>query len=82
MVLRSGSIPGGAPMTRLDDLIDLIESPGDECIEWPYGTSGGYGRLRINGHARPAHRVALELTEGPRLSANPWLCTAATIGVA
>jgi len=44
-----------------------IVDPGDECIEWPYGTNGvgdevGYGRFKADGKDCYAHIVALELT--------------------
>lgn len=41
--------------------------PPDErgCIEWVGGTNGkGYGRLRVGGIKRAAHRVAYELAKG------------------
>lgn len=31
------------------------------CIDWPYSTSEGYGSIRIEGRARRAHLVALEV---------------------
>lgn len=38
----------------------------EDCLPWPYGTNGsGYGVVRWEGRKRPAHRVVLELVEGP-----------------
>lgn len=46
-------------------LRETIKSPGDECIEWPYGkTRGGYGSVWFNGRKCRAHRVSLILHSG------------------
>lgn len=42
------------------------KSATDDCIVWPYATSaGGYGRVWFQGRNRPAHRLVLELKQGP-----------------
>lgn len=38
----------------------------DDCWEWTaYRDICGYGRFRVDGTTRPAHRIAYELTSGP-----------------
>ena len=38
----------------------------DGCWNWTGGVSAsGYGRLRVDGHMRPAHRLAYEVAVGP-----------------
>lgn len=44
----------------------VIEQDTDECIVWPFSlTQNGYGRVGVNGKRTSAHRVVLELAEGP-----------------
>jgi len=38
---------------------------GDECWVWTASTVNGYGRLRVDGEAKTAHRVSWELNRGP-----------------
>ena len=53
-------------LSRLDQLINMISTPTDDCIVWPYGRTGrGYGQVSVNGTVRPAHRVALETVSDP-----------------
>ena len=63
------TIPPGnkrAPLgSGLRFLRELVASPPDECVLWPFGcSSNGYGRVRVSGIQKPAHRVALELHQG------------------
>ncbi len=37
----------------------------DQCIAWPYGRSGGYGVVRVNGDSLLVSRVVWELFNGP-----------------
>lgn len=38
----------------------------DDCILWPYATSGrGYGQIRHDGRIQPAHRLSCEMAHGP-----------------
>jgi hypothetical protein len=49
----------------LEFLREAINNPGDDCIEWPYGTTrGGYGSVWLKGSKHRAHRVALILYSG------------------
>jgi len=46
-------------------LLDAIASPGDACIEWPYGFFGsGYGQIHINQISYGVHVVAYVITHG------------------
>lgn len=40
---------------------------GENCLLWPYGTSGqsGYGLVHVGDTTTTAHRLVLELTQGP-----------------
>jgi HNH endonuclease len=38
---------------------------GDECLEWPYARSEGYGRVYRAGVMMFVHRVVCEATNGP-----------------
>jgi hypothetical protein len=51
-------------MTKHEELLEMISVPTDDCIIWPYGgRGGGYGKMKVDGKVRYAHRVALELTK-------------------
>ena len=51
-------------MSRYDDLVEMISTPTEDCVAWPYSKGrGGYGQVEVDGRSRPAHRVALELSE-------------------
>jgi hypothetical protein len=60
--LAGGTQRGAAPA-----FIEVaVASATDDCIVWPYDlTDAGYGRLRIDGRVKMAHRVVLERTAGP-----------------
>ena len=48
-------------MSRYDDLVEMISTPTDGCLIWPYGKcSNGYGQARVDGKQRSAHLIALE----------------------
>lgn len=48
---------------------------GDGCWEWQRGrTTTGYGRLRVNGKAVNANRVALEIKLGRALAPGMFAC--------
>jgi len=51
-------------MTGYERLKALIASPSDGCIIWPGHSVGGYGRIKIAGRPRRAHRVAWECLKG------------------
>jgi hypothetical protein len=43
-----------------------VDDNTDECIVWPYGATGGYGRLHLPDHSRPmVHVLACERHYGP-----------------
>src|SRR5437899_1621435 len=43
----------------ISKLLELQDAPTDECVEWPFGTSGGYGTFRLNGKRVEATHYAL-----------------------
>lgn len=45
-------------------LMDAIKQETDECINYPYSGSGGYGRLYIDGKLMFAHRYVCILENG------------------
>lgn len=46
-------------------LLKAIQENTDKCILWPFGfSSKGTTKLKINGHAHSAHRIALILFSG------------------
>lgn len=52
-----------------------LQRSGPDCIEWPFGKSKlGYGRLRWNGEATSASRVALEYKLGRPLQDKHEAC--------
>lgn len=55
---RSFILPRDRLLSRV-----LITEAG--CWEWSGGLSGGYGRIRVNGKQRPAHRYSYECFVGP-----------------
>lgn len=58
-------------MSRHDELLDMIADAGEDCIIWPYGQSGrGYGKLKLDGRDRYAHRVALLTVSEPPTEAH------------
>lgn len=54
-------------MTLLDRLIDRsIPIPVTGCLIWLGSDSGnGYGKIRVKGKSKMAHRVMYEITVGP-----------------
>ena len=61
--MRKSEKPRG---TLLAWVLSNAAHRGDDCLMWPFSKTGrGYGRLRINGKTRPAHRVMLECVVGP-----------------
>lgn len=46
----------------------------DECVLWPYGTSKGYGKVRLLGKrvGSYVHRLALERRVGPPPAGKPF----------
>lgn len=75
-------------MTRYEWLKKLTEylkqNPTDECVEWPYGKSTGYGVLRVGGQQVTAHRViyALYHNEEPGVNVNHICSNRACVNVA
>lgn len=49
----------GQPLRWLRGAVRAADT--DECIEWPFGTSRGYGQVIFRGEKRQAHAVALLL---------------------
>lgn len=43
-------------MTKRKWLDETIGQETDDCITWPYGTTKGYGHLRVEGKMEYAHR--------------------------
>ena len=54
-------------MDRYQQLLEMIQDPGADCIEWPYSQTGvGYGDIRRGGRLQTAHRWALlSISEPP-----------------
>ena len=54
-------------MDRYEQLLEMIQDPGDDCIVWPYAKNdGGYGAIWRSGRNHPAHRLALlSISEPP-----------------
>jgi hypothetical protein len=53
------------PAERLQSFIDRTKVVGD-CLEWTGAKHPlGYGRLKLNGDLKQAHRIAYELWMGP-----------------
>ena len=49
-------------MTGYEYLVDAISAVTDDCVVWERGKfSDGYGRVEVDGKARKAHQVALDL---------------------
>lgn len=42
-----------------------LNHKGDDCLPWPFGKSGGYGTVSINGRIHWVHRYICELVHGP-----------------
>lgn len=57
-------------MRRYDALLALIEIETDDCVDWPYGTSQGYGVINMRNDAGEYHRIRTHvlalLTLGPQ----------------
>tara|TARA_R110000796_G_C14382884_1_gene415437 strand:+ start:232 stop:696 length:465 start_codon:yes stop_codon:yes gene_type:complete len=52
-------------MTNYDWLLEQLKIDTDDCQEWAhYRHPQGYGRVKVNGKYKPAHRVALQLATG------------------
>ena len=47
----------GVPLQWFESALTLET---DECIIWPYGTTGRYGSVRVDGRATSTHRLALQ----------------------
>ena len=62
-------------------LLSKVERRGpDDCWPWKAGTSDkGYGRFRIMGYARNAHRLAWELANQTLAAADQVVGTGTTI---
>ncbi len=59
---EAGRTPKGEPS---EFIARATWHDSDDCLLWPYKQNGhGYGSVWVDGHARQAHRVVLELTEG------------------
>lgn len=56
------------PMTAYGEpatfLAKAISHHGDDCLKWPYSTARGYGRIKIYGRQRYAHRLICEAVHG------------------
>lgn len=52
----------GQPLTFLRA---ALVDPPDDCIQWPFAKRNGYPVVRYNGGMIGAHRLALELSDGP-----------------
>lgn len=61
-----GGTSRGEPLTFFRS---AIERQTDDCIEWPYNVSAGYGMLFVDGQSRQVHRLALEATD-PRVDSD------------
>ena len=52
----------GEPIEFLMNAIERSKNGEADCIEWPYGTSLGYGAIKFEGKVQTAHRLALVLS--------------------
>lgn len=50
---------------RLAFVEAAVTSSTDECILWPFGKRGRYGRVYVNGKTVSVHRYVCERTYGP-----------------
>lgn len=55
--------PDGAGLAFFETAM-LSDTP--ECIDWPYGTTEGYGRVWVDGKAKHTHVMACEREHGPK----------------
>lgn len=58
----AGRIPPG---TRLKWIDDHKDHSGNECLEWPFSTTRGYGSMIENGKTVYIHRMYCERRNGP-----------------
>lgn len=53
-------------MSRYDELLAMIEAPGDDCIIWPYATDRyGYGKIWFAGRTRQSNNLAMSTVSDP-----------------
>ena len=52
-------------MTRHEQLLEMIATPTEECIVWPYAKSRGHGQVSVDGRVVYAHRLALTAISSP-----------------
>lgn len=60
--------PHGEP---LECFYKALKIQTDDCIEWLYGKSRGYGNVTYKGKSTKVHRLALLLTVGPPTENKP-----------
>ena len=53
--------PIGAPLAWIEAHLNYA---GDDCLKWPFGTSGGYGAMVVDGSPCETHRYVCERTHG------------------
>jgi hypothetical protein len=56
-------IPFGYPRNR-EDFIKSIDTKSNDCVEWPYGKTKGYGVFRARNKTFLAHRYSYEFHNG------------------
>lgn len=61
--LKTAHATNGAPLKWLHET--ALAYSGEHCLAWPFGKSGGYGRIYVDGKATYAHRVICEAVHGP-----------------
>lgn len=59
----AGGTFDGEPERYLSEVVLAYE--GDECLPWPFGKSGGYGTIYIDGRSHLVHRRVCERVNGP-----------------
>jgi hypothetical protein len=50
--------------TNAEWLAEQVGYAGDDCLQWPFGRSSGYGMVKYEGEITYAHRVMCRLAHG------------------
>jgi hypothetical protein len=56
---------GITPGTAHEFYRELLKYEGDDCVQWPFGTVGGYGNIHIGRKSKVVSRLLCEDTHGP-----------------
>ena len=64
-VFHHGTVDLMTRRTSADWLMNAMKSANElDCIDWPFGTTNGYGVARVNGRNIGAHRLSCTLAHG------------------